>query len=60
VFGLTFIPLVGERYDLAIHRRHLDLPSMQIFLDTLSRSSFRRELESLGGYDANVAGQRLV
>jgi molybdate-binding protein/DNA-binding XRE family transcriptional regulator len=60
VFGLTFIPLVGERYDLAIHRRHLDLPSMQTFLDTLSRSSFRRELESLGGYDANVAGQRLV
>jgi molybdate-binding protein/DNA-binding XRE family transcriptional regulator len=60
VFGLAFIPLVSERYDLAMHRRHLDLPSMQAFLDTLSRSSFRRELESTGGYDANVAGRRVM
>ena len=60
LFGLGFIPLVSERYDLAIRRRHLDLPGIQVLLDTLGRSGFRRELESLGGYDTRAAGQRLV
>ena len=49
-----------ERYDLAIRKQHLDLPAIQTLLDTLSRSGFRRELESLGGYDARIAGQRLL
>jgi putative molybdopterin biosynthesis protein len=60
VFGLSFIPLVSERYDLAIRRQHLDMPSVQAVLDTLSRSNYRRELESLGGYDTRAAGQRLL
>lgn len=60
MFGLGFIPLVSERYDLAIRRQHLDLPAIQTLLDTLSRSSFRRELESLGGYDTKGAGQRML
>ena len=38
VFGLGFIPLVSERYNLAIRRSHLDLPGIQTLLDTLSRS----------------------
>jgi molybdate-binding protein len=60
LFGLGFIPLVSERYDLAIRRRHLDLPSVQALLDMLNRSSFRRELESMGGYDTRTAGQRML
>ncbi len=60
VFGLGFIPLVSERYDLAIRRQHLDMPAIQAVLDTLSRSNYRRELESLGGYDTRAAGQRLL
>lgn len=60
VFGLTFLPLVTERYDLVIRKQHLDLPRMQNLFDTLSRSGFRRELEGLGGYDTRVAGQRLL
>jgi putative molybdopterin biosynthesis protein len=60
VFGLHFIPLVSERYDLVIRKQHLDLPRMQHLLDTLSRSGFRRELEGLGGYDTRVAGQRVL
>lgn len=60
MFGLAFIPLVSERYDLAIRRQHLDLPPIQTLLDTLCRSSFRRELESLGGYDTKAAGQRML
>jgi molybdate-binding protein/DNA-binding XRE family transcriptional regulator len=60
VFGLHFIPLATERYDLVIRRRHLELPRVQNLFDTLSRSDFRRELEGLGGYDTKVAGDRLL
>jgi putative molybdopterin biosynthesis protein len=58
-FGLGFLPLVSERYDLVIRREHLDVPGIQTLLDTLGRVSFRRELESLGGYDTRAAGQRM-
>jgi putative molybdopterin biosynthesis protein len=60
VFGLDFIPLQSERYDLVLHRRNLNHPSVQILLDTLGRTSFRRELEGLGGYDTRIAGDRLI
>jgi molybdate-binding protein/DNA-binding XRE family transcriptional regulator len=60
VFGLGFLPLVSERYDLVIRRQHLDLPGIQTMLDVLGRSSFRRQLESLGGYETGVAGQRML
>jgi molybdate-binding protein/DNA-binding XRE family transcriptional regulator len=60
VLGLDFIPLVSERYDLAIRRSHLSLPAVEILCDTLSRASFRRELESIGGYDTRIAGQRVL
>lgn len=60
VFGLHFIPLVSERYDLVIRRQNVDSPRIQNLLDTLSRSNFRRELEGLGGYDTRVAGQRVL
>jgi len=60
VFGLGFVPLISERYDLAIRKKHLELPAIQVLLDTLARSSFRRELQGLGGYDTKDAGQRLL
>jgi putative molybdopterin biosynthesis protein len=60
MFGLNFLPLVTERYDLVIRKHHLDLPRIQNLLDTLGRSNFRRELEGLGGYDTRVTGQRLL
>src|SRR4051812_25608960 len=60
LFGLGFVPLATERYDLAIRRRDLDAPAVQALLDVLSRAAFRRELESLGGYDTRTAGSRLL
>ncbi len=59
VFGLGFIPLVSERYDLVIPDQHWDLPAVQIMLDSLNRASLKRELELLGGYDMTETG-RLV
>lgn len=60
IYGLNFVPLVSERYDLAIRRQHLDLPGVQTLLDTLNRARFRRELESIGGYDMKPAGRRVI
>jgi putative molybdopterin biosynthesis protein len=52
--------LATERYDLAIRRRDLDSAPVQALLDVLSRARFRRELESLGGYDTHSAGERML
>jgi len=60
VFGLDFVPLVSERYDLVIRKQHLALPAVQQLLDTLNRSAFRRELEGLGGYDTSGAGKQVA
>jgi molybdate-binding protein/DNA-binding XRE family transcriptional regulator len=60
LFGLGFIPLISERYDLVVRRQHLDLPSIRSILDKLSQASFRRELERVGGCDTRVAGQRIL
>ncbi len=58
-FGLDFISLAEKPYRLAIHRRHLDAPSIQVLLDTLGKTSFRREVETCVGYDMREAGNRL-
>jgi molybdate-binding protein len=60
VFGLDFIPLEIERYDLVIHKENLNNPGVQILMETLGRTAFRRELEGLGGYDTRIAGDRLI
>ncbi len=59
-FDLNFLPLATERYDLVIKRKHMETPAMQVLLETLNRLSFRRELNSLGGYDTTNTGQRIV
>jgi putative molybdopterin biosynthesis protein len=59
-FALDFLPLISERYDLVVRREHLELGAMERFLDTLSEASFRRELESLCGYDTSETGKRVV
>ncbi len=60
VFGLDFVPLISERYDLVIRKQHLAMPAVQFLLDTLNRTAFRRELEGLGGYDTSGAGKQMA
>jgi putative molybdopterin biosynthesis protein len=59
-FGLDFIPLHSERYDLVMRRGTLALPAAQAFLDVLQRSMLRRKLEALAGYDTSQTGAVLV
>jgi putative molybdopterin biosynthesis protein len=55
-FGLDFIPLRSERYDLVIRKRSADLPAVKAFLDVLQRATLRRKLEVLAGYDTSETG----
>ncbi len=59
-FGLDFVPLKSERYDLVMWRQTLQLPIVQAFLDVLQRASFRRRLETLAGYDTAQTGSVFV
>ena len=55
-FGLDFIPLHSERYDLVMRKRTGDLPAVKAFLDVLQRATLRRKLEVLAGYDTSQTG----
>lgn len=55
-FGLDFVPLHSARYDLVMRKRTADLPTVKAFLDVLQRSTLRRKLEVLAGYDTSQTG----
>lgn len=57
VFGLSFVPLLSERYELVIPEQRLEIPAVQALLDVLQRSAFQRELQALGGYDITSTGE---
>jgi molybdate-binding protein len=59
-FGLDFIPLHSERYDLVLRKRIAGLPAIQTFLDVLQRATLRRKLEVLAGYDTTETGALVV
>jgi molybdate-binding protein/DNA-binding XRE family transcriptional regulator len=59
-FGLDFIPLHSERYDLVMRKRTADLPAVKAFLDVLQRATLRRKLEVLAGYDTSQTGTLLA
>jgi molybdate-binding protein/DNA-binding XRE family transcriptional regulator len=59
-FGLGFVPLHSERYDFVFRRSTLESPAVQTFMDVLQRSSLRRKLETLAGYDTTKTGARIA
>jgi molybdopterin molybdotransferase/putative molybdopterin biosynthesis protein len=59
-FGLGFVPLHSERYDFVFRRSTLESPAVQTFMDVLQRSSLRRKLETLAGYDTSKTGTRIA
>lgn len=59
-FGLGFIPLREEQYDLIMRSEFLQShPVMSQFLDAMVSHPFRREIESLGGYTVTEIGKIL-
>lgn len=58
-FGLAFVPTGGVSFDLVIPKTHLDHPTLQALLQRVRSTDFRREVETLAGYEAGTAGDRI-
>ncbi len=56
-FGLDFIPVAKERYDLAIPLEHIKNEAMVRLLAVVRSEEFRQKVESLGGYHTEKTGQ---
>ncbi len=59
-FGLDFVPLAVERFDLTFPQASLDLPAAKALFDLLNRSHLRKKLECIAGYDTAHTGEVLV
>ena len=58
-FGLRFVPLAEERYDLVIPHALMRDPRIERLLDVLVSQASRRELDALG-YDVESTGCRVA
>ena len=56
-FGLDFIPLIIEPYDLVIPAENLTLPGIQRLRSWLSSAQARQALSELGGYETAHTGE---
>lgn len=56
-FGLSFVPIGMERFDLAIPRAEFERPRVQQFLHGMSTAAVRAWSNSLPGYDLTRSGQ---
>lgn len=54
--GIQYIPLVQERYDLVMVKRHDNLARIQAVLAILRSETYRKELGALSGYDLSETG----
>jgi excisionase family DNA binding protein len=57
MLGLGFIPLKKERFDILVPKHYFFFKEVQIFLEILKSSQFRRRASELGGYDTKDSGK---
>jgi putative molybdopterin biosynthesis protein len=58
-FGLGFVPVAREPYDLVMAAGTLDDPLVGPLLELLADEDFRTSVRALGGYDTAETGRRL-
>lgn len=56
-FGLDFIPLVEERYDLLLSDSFYNSPEAEMLMAIISDQDFQRQVEAMGGYSMRNAGK---
>jgi putative molybdopterin biosynthesis protein len=56
LYGLDFIPVCEEEYDLLIREETLELPSFKRFLEVIKSNEFRKRLDRMGGYTLSNPG----
>lgn len=57
LYGLDFIPVCQEQYDLLVLRSALEMPVVKAFLSVLESEAFRLRLEALSGYKLRHLGR---
>ena len=58
-FGLDFVPVAQEPYDLVLRADALEDPLLAPLWKLLADPAFRAEIEALGGYSCRETGSRL-
>ena len=58
-FGLDFVPVAREPYDLVVEAAALDDPLLAPLWALLASAAFRAGVEALGGYDTTETGRRV-
>ena len=54
---LDFIPIEREQYDLILPSAMIEMPPIQVVLDTLRSAAFKERVLGLGGYDPSRSGE---
>ena len=57
MYGLGFVPVCEEQYDLLVPDYAWDTPMVQALLETLASEAFRTRMEQLGGYRLDQPGR---
>ncbi|MFH1896977.1 MAG: molybdopterin biosynthesis protein [Candidatus Desantisbacteria bacterium] len=60
VFGMDFISIAKERYDLVIPRKNLSLPGISALLEIINSAEFHRRIQSIKGYDLKECGWQVA
>jgi putative molybdopterin biosynthesis protein len=58
-FGLDFLPVTREPYDLVVAAPDVESPRLEPLWALLSSGRFRASVEELGGYDTEEMGRRI-
>ena len=57
LYGLDFVPICIEEYDLIIPDHAWDTPHTQAMLEVLRSDAFKAKLEAMGGYTLDAPGE---
>lgn len=57
--GVDFVPLVNERYDLVMLKKPENLGWIETVMGILRSEGFKKELQSISGYDLSLTGKVL-
>jgi putative molybdopterin biosynthesis protein len=60
IYGLGFIPLVQEQYDLVVAEETLNHPEYARLMEVMKSDEFAQRLEKLGGYQFNNPGEIIL
>jgi putative molybdopterin biosynthesis protein len=58
-FGLDFVPVAQEPYDLVLERHTADSDRLAPLWALMDTAAFRASVEALGGYDTTETGRRI-